>query len=87
MEMPCRRELRRTFLGLLIWAVTILVLYLSSTENLGYILFHRPFLTFAIASIFIIVGGHLVSSYLMCLRRYNKQYDQKPWDKRPWLDS
>lgn len=78
-KMPCRRELKRSILGILIYSITFLLLFLGLFA--GYPAFvhdHALWALFATAVI-VIFAGPLVSSYLVCLFRYNQQHDKKPW--------
>ncbi len=77
-KLPCRRELKRSILGILIYAVTFLVLYLGLAGYIAFVYDH-PLWALSAAAIIIIFTGPLITSYLMCLFRYNKLIDKEPW--------
>jgi NhaP-type Na+/H+ and K+/H+ antiporter len=85
-KLPCRRELKQSIMGILIYVTIFLALILGFEIYPAFIENHLV-LTIIVFSIVIIFAGPLVASYLMCIVRYNRQYDQKPWDKKPWSDS
>lgn len=85
-KLSCRRELKQSILGILIYVTLFLALILGFEIYPAFIENHLA-LTIIVVSIVLIFAGPLVASYLMCLVRYNQQYDQKPWDQKPWSDS
>lgn len=85
-KLSCRRELKQSIIGILIYVTLFLALILGFEIYPAFIENHLA-LTIIVVSIVIIFASPLVASYLMCLVRYNQQYDQKPWDQKPWSDS
>ena len=80
-KLPCRRELKRSILGILIYAITLLVLFLGFAGYIAFVYDH-PLWAISVAAIIGIITAPLVTSYLMCLFRYNKLLDKDPWRDR-----
>ena len=82
-KFPCRRELKQSIIGILIYVTNFLALILGFVFYPAFMENHLA-LTIIVFSIVIIFAGPLAASYLMFLVRYNQQYDKKPWDQKPW---
>ena len=78
-KLPCRRELKRSILGILIYSVTFLVLFFGLFSGYPAFVHDHALWALSTAGIIVIITAPLVSSYLVCLFRYNQQHDKKPW--------